>query len=164
MPPPAVVRPEPRRTAPKKTLVIPQTKKTRSTLLFVDTPPIPGPPPLIEEKTTQYRVKPIVPAQPELPPDKWEEDTVEGMALEVSDPMPFDDGSDGAQNQKKKSLTKTKKSETTAPSLQSLRVAVGRNDGVVYVRLFGDEGLRDGEHEAMLVALNNNDDVRSLFK
>ena len=49
------------------------------------------------------------------------------------------------------------------PVLQALRVAVGRDDrGAVTVRLLDIAGLKEGEHDAMLVALTKND-LRTLF-
>jgi len=52
----------------------------------------------------------------------------------------------------------------SVPSTRSIRVAVGRDKGAVYVRLLDSQGLRDGEHDAMLVALTSDGDIRTLFR
>lgn len=52
----------------------------------------------------------------------------------------------------------------TVPSTRAVRVAVGRNAEQVYVRPLDSQGLREGEHDAMLVALTSDGDIRTLFR
>jgi hypothetical protein len=66
----------------------------------------------------------------------------------------------------KQPSTKPRRQELgmSVPSTRSVRVAVGRDKGAVYVRLLDSQGLRDGEHDAMLVALTSDGDIRGLFR
>lgn len=104
---------------------------------------------------------------PDLPAaavvDEWPTETLDGL-----DDVPEHTGSRAAQRagkpQKKKSPTKTKKPDVIVPSTRAVRVAVGPGEESVYVRLLDSQGLREGEHDAMLVALTSDKDLRDLFK
>jgi hypothetical protein len=51
------------------------------------------------------------------------------------------------------------------PSTRAIRVAAGRDDkGRIHVRLLDSQGLREGEHDTMLVALTSDADLRELFR
>ncbi len=90
--------------------------------------------------------------------DEWPTETLDGLDEDSLDRT-------GSRRGKgKKPAGKPKKAEVQVPSTRSIRVAVGAEKGVVYVRLLDSEGLREGEHDAMLVALTSDGDIRTLFK
>lgn len=104
---------------------------------------------------------------PDLPAaavvDEWPTETLDGL-----DDVPEHTGARAAQKagklQKKKPPTKTRKPDVIVPSTRAIRVAVGPGKDAVYVRLLDSQGLREGEHDAMLVALTSDSDLRELFK
>jgi hypothetical protein len=129
------------------------------------------PKPIIEEDeaTREYQLADI---GPDLPAaaivDEWPTETLDdfdnaaavtGSALKTGKQQQQQQ----QQQKKKKPLVKAKK-EVIVPSTRAIRVAVGSDKENVYVRLLDSQGLREGEHDAVLVALTSDGDLRELFK
>ena len=65
----------------------------------------------------------------------------------------------------KRTRSESSSRDVPIPSTRAIRVAAGRDDkGRTYVRLLDSQGLRDGEHDTMLVALTSEADLRDLFR
>jgi hypothetical protein len=61
--------------------------------------------------------------------------------------------------------SKTIRAALAVPSTRAVRVAAGRApNGSAVVRVLDAQGLRPGEHDAMLVALTGDGDLRDLFR
>jgi hypothetical protein len=61
--------------------------------------------------------------------------------------------------------SKTIRAALGVPSTRAVRVAASRApDGRAVVRVLDAQGLRPGEHDAMLVALTGDGDLRDLFR
>jgi hypothetical protein len=95
--------------------------------------------------------------------DEWPTETLDGVE-EIEEISVIKSPTVKKQRSAPKKTVQNKKRELLVPFTRSIRVAVGaRNDGV-YVRLLDSQGLREGEHDAMLVALTSTGDIRELFK
>ncbi|HNS95404.1 MAG TPA: hypothetical protein PLJ27_00220 [Polyangiaceae bacterium] len=89
--------------------------------------------------------------------DEWPTETLDGLEEEALERT-------GARRGRGSEARKKQKKEVVVPSTRAIRVAVGSDRGRVYVRLLDSTGLREGEHDAMLVALTRDGDIRMLFK
>lgn len=128
------------------------------------------PKPIIEEDeaTREYQLADIGPDLPAAAVvDEWPTETLDefdsagvaaGSAQKTGKPQQHEH-----QQKKKKPSPKAKK-EVIVPSTRAIRVAVGSDKESVYVRLLDSQGLREGEHDAMLVALTSDGDIRELFR
>jgi hypothetical protein len=164
-PPRAPQRSEPRKPAPQKPPPVEVTGTRRSSSVSTGRKSSVHPKARMDEDeaTREYQLGDSLPDIPAAAvADEWPTETLDGLDEDGLDRTGSRRGK--GQGQKKKPMVKAKKAEVLVPSTRSVRVAVGADKGVVYVRLLDSEGLREGEHDAMLVALTSDGDIRTLFK
>jgi len=183
-PPPRKSAPQPpppqRKPAPKETpaeLEATGTRRTsgRGSKSSIQTKP------MDEEATREYQLGDMSAEDEAAIADEWPTETLDNIddLVEVPDQaraLSKSRSKSGSRTVKAKpskpepepeaKQAKQKRPDTgmSVPSTRSIRVAVGRDKGAVYVRLLDSQGLRDGEHDAMLVALTSDGDIRTLFR
>lgn len=142
---------------PEATVVPPRRAGGRRNTKPPRPPPRPAAPSIGDDAETRVRPSPLA-EPPPTPFSRDESTTIMEMeallAVHAPAPPPPDPPA---------VVVEVTTAVTVAPT-QALRVALRRDGSTVTVRALGPDGLRDGEREVMLVALDLATDLASLLK